>query len=81
MPDENSTYFNHDTQEMIAMSSHELGVHLLLTCLQDKVQESEISFPKVGRLGIYGLVSYMALESLVAFYNELISEDRLLVQH
>lgn len=68
--DKNSAFYNHNQEEMVAMISHEIGIHLLLPYLQKKIQYFENTLPRINKPGIYGLISYMGFESLVAFYNE-----------
>lgn len=72
----NTAFYNHDEEFMIPMTSHELGVHILLPYLEETVSLYERVIPTLDLPGIYGRVSYTAFESLAAFYNERLSAGK-----
>ncbi len=75
--DKNTAFYNLRTDYMIAMISHELGIHILRPYLKETILQDEKNIPKIDQPGIYGNVSYMASESLAAFYNERLSDGKL----
>ncbi len=57
------------------MISHEVGIHILLSHLDHLIRQFEREIPRItDNPRIYGNVSYMAFESLAAFYNKKVLE-------
>ncbi len=68
--DKNTAFYNIDEGNMLDMISHEWGIHVLLPHLRTLKWQFEREIPRItDNPRIYGNVSYMAFESLAAFYN------------
>ncbi len=74
----NSVFYDHKTEDMLSMLSHEIGIHLLLPRLREQISRNEQDIARLEKPGLYGIIGYMAFESLAAFYNEILSEGALL---
>ncbi|MDI9412047.1 MAG: hypothetical protein GX973_07855 [Firmicutes bacterium] len=66
----NTAFYNHDAKHMLTMLSHEIGIHTLLPHFRETISDFEDKLPDITAENLYGNVSYMAFESLAAFYNE-----------
>jgi len=75
--EKNSAYYNHSDEHMLGMISHEIGIHVMLPVLEEYITKYLHEIPRIEKPGINGDVSYMAFESLAAFYNELVSDGKL----
>jgi hypothetical protein len=66
----NTAFYDLDQKHFIDMISHEVGIHILFTHINKLVFQYQQEIPKIENPYIYGNVSYMASESLAAFYNQ-----------
>lgn len=73
--DKNTAFYNLEEGYMLDMISHEVGIHILKPYLSHLISRFEREIPRINDdPRIYGNVSYMAFESLAAFYNRKVLE-------
>ncbi len=65
----NTAYYGMERARFLDMISHEVGIHVLMPHLSALLDKSGKEIPKIDDPYIYGNVSYMAFESMAAYYN------------
>ncbi|MEJ6951364.1 hypothetical protein [Natronospora cellulosivora (SeqCode)] len=67
--EKNTAFYDHEQNFLLDMFSHELGIHVLLPDLIDLISKYEKELPRINKPDVYGLVSYMAFETMAIFLN------------